>query len=63
MTLQVDGARYGGAPSPLGSRFNMRVGVQYTVYTEFNGAAKNWGGAGANAADNNTLRVFAWAAY
>jgi hypothetical protein len=41
---------------PLAKRFNGRVGVQYTLYTRFNGA-------GANASDNNTLRIFAWFAF
>lgn len=63
MTFQVDGTPFGGAGSPLGPRFNMRVGVQYTMYTRFDGAARNYDGAGANAADNNTLRVFTWFAY
>jgi hypothetical protein len=29
----------------------------------FNGAGHNYDGAGANASDNNTLRVFTWFAY
>jgi hypothetical protein len=41
----------------------MRVGVQYTLYSRFDGAGKNFDGAGANASDNNTLRVFTWFAY
>ncbi len=61
--LQLDGTPFGGDHSPLGPRFNMRVGVQYTAYTRFNGARLNYDGAGANAADNNTLRVFTWIAF
>jgi hypothetical protein len=63
MTLQLDGTPWGEGNSPLGARFNMRVGVQYTLYSRFNGASRNYDGAGANAADNNTLRLFAWLAY
>ncbi len=63
VTLQLDATPWGGGKSPLGPRFNMRVGVQYTIYERFNGASKNFDGAGANASDNNTLRIFAWAAY
>ena len=63
MTLQLDGTPFGDGGSPLGPRFNMRVGVQYTAYSRFNGAAHNYDGAGANASDNNTLRVFTWFAY
>jgi hypothetical protein len=56
VTLQLDGAPWGASDSPLGRRFNLRLGVQYTAYTEFNGAR-------AGASDNNTLRVFTWLAY
>ena len=61
--FQLDGTPWGDGTSPLGPRFNMRVGVQYTLYTRFNGAGSNYDGAGANASDNNTLRVFTWFAY
>ena len=63
VTVQLDATPWGNGKSPLGPRFNTRVGVQYTAYTKFNGAASNWDGAGSNASDNNTLRVFIWAAY
>jgi hypothetical protein len=61
--LQLDGTPWGDGNGPLGKRFNMRVGVQYTIYGRFNGAGKNFDGAGANASDNNTLRVFTWFAF
>ena len=41
----------------------VRVGVQYTAYNKFNGAADNYDGFGRNARDNNTLRFYVWAAY
>ena len=63
LMFQLDGTPWGDGTSPLGPRFNMRVGVQYTLYTRFNGASSNYDGAGANASDNNTLRVFTWFAY
>jgi hypothetical protein len=59
-TFQVDGTPFGANPSSLGVRFNIRVGVQYTLYTKFNGASSNFNGFGRNAADNNALRVFFW---
>jgi hypothetical protein len=63
-SLQVDGTPFGApAGSPLGPRFNIRVGAQYIAYTRFDGAGDNYDGAGRNAADNNTFRVFLWAAY
>ncbi|MDE2576393.1 MAG: hypothetical protein KGL55_13890 [Rhodospirillales bacterium] len=42
---------------------NLKLGVQYVAYTQFNGAAKNYDGAGRNAADNNTLYIFSWLAF
>jgi len=61
--LQLDATPWGAGNSPLGKRFNTRVGIQYTAYSQFNGAASNWDGMGSNASDNNTLRLFIWAAY
>lgn len=63
VSMQVDATPFGATGSPFGPRFNLRVGAQYLLYTAFNGAVRNWDGAGANAADNNTVRVFAWVAY
>ncbi|MGZ6015090.1 MAG: hypothetical protein ACXWKM_05045, partial [Phenylobacterium sp.] len=63
VTFQVDGTPWGAGGSPLGPRFNMRVGVQYTAYGKFDGAGSNYDGAGANASDNNTVRIFTWIAY
>ncbi|MGI8840046.1 MAG: hypothetical protein ACR2F8_04570 [Caulobacteraceae bacterium] len=62
-TFQIDGTPWGDGGSPLGPRFNMRVGVQYTAYLRFNGAGQNYDGFGRAASDNNTLRVFTWLAY
>jgi hypothetical protein len=63
VTLQLDDTFFGDGSSPLGRRFNMRVGLQYTLYSQFNGAAHNYDGFGHNASDNNTIRVFTWVAY
>jgi hypothetical protein len=61
--LQLDGTPWGDGNSPLGKRFNMRVGIQYTAYLSFDGAHRNFDGSDRNASDNNTLRVFSWIAY
>jgi hypothetical protein len=61
--FQIDGTPFGSGNSPLGPRFNMRVGVQYTVFTKFDGASHNFDGTGRDASDNNTLRVFTWLAF
>jgi len=63
LLLQLDGTPFGHGNSPLGQRFNIRVGIQYTAYFRFNGAGGNYDGLGHNASDNNTLRVFTWIAY
>jgi hypothetical protein len=58
--FQIDATPWGNDVSPLGPRFNMRVGLQYTLYTKFDGASRNYDGLGHNASDNNTLRIFTW---
>jgi hypothetical protein len=58
--FQIDATPWGNDVSPLGPRFNMRVGLQYTLYTKFDGASRNYDGLGRNASDNNTLRIFTW---
>ena len=63
MLFQIDGTPFGGKGSPLGPRFAVRVGAQYTLYNTFAGARNNFDGAGAGASDNNTFRVFTWIAY
>jgi len=63
VSLQVDGTPFGQGKSPLGPRFNVRLGAQYTAYTSFDGASKNYDNTGRNASDNNTFRLFAWVAY
>lgn len=60
---QVDYTPWPNGGSPMGPRFNMRVGVQYTAYGKFDGASHNYDGAGANASDNNAVRVFTWVAF
>lgn len=58
--FQIDGTPFGRDATSSDPRFNMRVGLQYVVYTRFNGATSNFDGAGRDASDNNTLRIFAW---
>jgi hypothetical protein len=42
---------------------NVKLALQYTLYTKFNGASSNYDGNGRNASDNNTLYIFAWIAF
>jgi hypothetical protein len=57
LTFQVDTTLFPDANS-FNHRFNARIGAQYTAYTQFDGAGRNFDGFGANAADNNTFRLF-----
>ncbi len=63
LVFQIDGTPFGDGSSPLGKRFNLRVGVQYTIYNRFDGSRSDYDGLGHDASDNNTARVFAWFAY
>ncbi|MDE2133094.1 MAG: cytochrome C [Alphaproteobacteria bacterium] len=60
--FQVDATPWGAGDSPFGPRINLRVGLQYIVYTKFDGASSNYDGTGRSASDNNTLRIFTWLA-
>ncbi len=42
---------------------NTKLGVQYTLYTKFNGKVNNYDGFGRNASDNNIVYVFVWTAF
>jgi len=39
------------------------VGVEYTMFNRFNGASSNYDGFGRSARDNDTLFLYAWAAF
>lgn len=41
----------------------LRLGMQYTVYDKYNGAAHNYDGFGRNASDNNSIFFYLWGAY
>lgn len=42
---------------------NIRVGLQYYAYQQFDGASTNYDGNGRNAKDNNTAFLYVWGAY
>ena len=60
---QIDYTPWGAGNGPLGPLVNVRFGAQYTAYGQFNGTHSNFDGNGANAADNNALRLFTWVAF
>lgn len=42
---------------------NVKLGLQYTAFTKFNGASTNYDGEGRNASDNNLLYAFLWVSF
>jgi hypothetical protein len=42
---------------------NVKLSLQYTHYTKFNGAGNNYDGLGRNASDNDTMYFLLWFAY
>jgi len=61
--IEADWVPFGKEDSWLRPWANLKLGIQYTIYTMFNGAAKNYDGFGRNASGNNTLFMFAWMAF
>ena len=62
-TFEADWVPFGKEDSFLRPFINWKLGLQYTLYTQFNGSAKNYDGFGRSAADNNTLLLFLWAVF
>jgi hypothetical protein len=42
---------------------NVKLSLQYTHYSKFNGGSTNYDGFGRNASDNDTLYLLLWFAY
>jgi hypothetical protein len=42
---------------------NWKLGLQYYIYTKFNGTTSNYDGFGRNASDNNTLFLYLWTVF
>ncbi len=61
--FEADWVPFGKADSPLAPFLNLKLGLQYVVYTQFNGGAHNYDGFGRNASGNNTLFLFAWLSF
>lgn len=61
--VQADWTPWGKDSSWMAPWANVRLGLQYTGYTKFNGAANNYDGNGRNASDNNTIMGFVWTAW
>jgi hypothetical protein len=62
-TFEADWVPFGKADSVWSPWANLKLGVQYVAYTQFNGGNTNYDGFGRNASANNTLFLFAWMAF
>lgn len=58
--LEADWVPFGKDQSWGAPLANLKIGLQYTIYTEFSGSGRNYDGFGRNASDNNTLYLFLW---
>lgn len=61
--FQVDYTPFGTDYTGTSKWMNLRVGLQYTGYMQFNGSTSNYDGSGRDASDNNTLQLFTWLAF
>ena len=61
--LEATYTPFGKDTSLLSPWLNLRLGLQYTAYTKFNGSKSNYDGFGRNAGDNNTVFAYAWLAF
>jgi hypothetical protein len=61
--FEVDWVPFGKEDSWARPFMNLKVGAQYTAYTQFNGGGSNYDGFGRNAGNNNTVYLFAWMAF
>lgn len=62
-TIEADWVPFGKASSLYNPFVNLKLGVQYTAYTQFDGGTSNYDGTGRSASGNNTLLLFAWLAF
>jgi len=61
---QIDWTPFGSDTTHWGYPWlNVRIGLQYTYYLQFNGGTTNYDGFGRNASDNNSLFLFTWFAF
>ena len=61
--VEADWVPFGKAGSFGSPWVNLKLGLQYTAYTKFNGGTNNYDGFGRNANGNNTVFAFAWLAF
>jgi hypothetical protein len=57
---ELDWVPFGKMDSWAQPLANLKLGAQFTAYTKFNGAGRNYDGSGRSAAANDTIFLFAW---
>jgi hypothetical protein len=63
-TIEADWVPFGKADSWLQPLANLKLGIQYVAYTQFNGGNNGYDGVtNRSASANNTLFLFAWLAF
>ncbi len=62
-TIEADWVPFGKSDSWGRPLANLKLGVQYVIYTLFNGGSRNYDGFGHDASGNNTLFLYAWLAF
>jgi hypothetical protein len=62
-TLGVECIPFGKLTSIARPYLNVRTGLQYTVYTRFNGGTSDYDGNGRSAGQNDTLYGYIWLAF
>jgi hypothetical protein len=62
-TVQLEYVPFGKMTSWGGPWVNLRLGVQFTGYLEFNGGTTDYDGSGRSAHQNNSLFVYYWLAF
>ncbi len=60
---ELDWIPFGKSDSYAAPFLNLKFGIQYTAYTQFNGGVGNYDGYNRSAGANNTLYLFSWLAF
>jgi len=63
LIVQLEYVPFGKIDSWLRPWANVRLGLQYTAYSRFNGGTVDYDGFGRSASGNNSLFLFAWLAF
>jgi hypothetical protein len=61
--VEADWVPFGKENSLWRPFLNWKLGLQYYIYTKFNGRGTNYDGFGRNASDNNTLFLYLWTVF